>query len=43
MRNEALIEYGHRLLKAGFTVWVPRGPGWQHIVYLLGEEEGGRA
>lgn len=33
MRNEALIEYGHRLLKAGFTVWVPRGPGWQHIVY----------
>jgi dienelactone hydrolase len=29
IRNDALREYAERLCTAGFTVYVPKSPGWR--------------
>jgi hypothetical protein len=29
----ALAEYADRLVRAGFRVHVPTGPGWRHLIY----------
>ena len=33
IRNDALREYAAQLCTAGFTVYVPKSPGWHYIGY----------